>query len=1848
MSRQTFTLRRTKSLSLLSIILLAVSVWNWKVRSAEAAGALLFTPVPAGTTLFVTNTNDSGPGSLRAALVTANSDGVGDTIVISATGTITLQSALPALGERGVTIEGPGASNLRVRRNGDPGRDSFPRYSIFTVNAGVTVTIKDLTISHGWFANGGGINNAGTLTLINCVVSENMGDVSGAGIYSELDSTLILTNTTVTFNRRGIAAETVGGGIANYGAATISGSSISVNTARSGAGIYNDVEGTLTLNNSLVNSNLAIATGDASGGGILSAGNLTISSSTIQNNSSSLGGGLMIQQSSPVVSISNTTITGNNAFNHGGGIEIIRLNGFSGSLTQIGLNRVTISSNSGSNDGSGIYNAGNVSLESCTVSGNSGHGAAIITLLNSVTTINQSTVTQNRYDFSSAGLDCRLASATIGASIIAGNQGLDILGNIVSNDFNLLGSGANHLKPHDIETSNPKLTALGDYGGSVPTHALLRGSPALDHGPTTNPSTTDARGLPRSIDGDGDGLAVSDIGAFETQTYLVTNTNNSGDGSLRQVLLTNNSAGGGIVNFNISGTGVHTITPTADTLLQITKPVQLLGYSQPGATPNTAAMGNNATLLIEVSGALAGPGATGLYITAGGCVVEGLVINGFSSDSGIWLNGTGSNGSQIIGNRIGTDPTGALARPNYYGLTINSGSSNTISGNLFSGNSNGGIAIFESNAGQNKITGNYIGVDGDGQSAFPNTGNGILLSGSYDNDISKNLISGNSLNGISIEGATANNNRIVTNLIGTNAQGTLAIPNGAGIHLFNGSNNSIGGLFSGNGTAPGDGNVISGNRDGVIIGPDGAANNIVQGNLIGLASNGTTALGNSGPNAGHGVVIIASSGNLIGDTSGTVNPPVFTGRNRIANNSGPGVYVFSGTANTVRGNSIFANGTLGVDLGPVGLTLNDDKDLDSGANNLQNFPVLSTVVYDGFSGSSTAITGTLNSTPDTTFKLEFFASPNCDAGGHGEGQTLIGSGNATTDSTGNANLSFTFNTSDLTGQSLSAIATDPAGNTSEFSPCVVVTPRVRSVQFTSANFGVTEGTIATLTVSRIGNPAQGITVNYATANGPTNPASGGTACGAGVDYINANGTLTWSNNDLSNKTISVSICNNNVIDSLKNVSVTLSNPTNGATVGSPGIATLTIEDNDDPGPIDFANSINIAREGYGTAVINVVRTAADSGPVSVQYATVSGGSAVGGSSCDSAEVNYLNSTGTVSWAANDVSPKSIAITLCNDTVIEPDKTVVVTLSNPTGGARLGSNASTTLNIIDDDHIFTVTNTSDDGPGSLRQALVAANSFEPTDSSHINLNGLTGTINLLTALPDLNANIFIHGPRANLLSVARSNAPGTPEFRIFQINSGRRVSIGGLTIRNGLITDHGAGINNEGTADIEGCNIEGNTAAYGGGGISNAGTMTLNASAVVNNVSLNFGNISGGGGIFNYGDLRITNSTISGNLIDPNGHGFGYGGGIFNDGYAGPLVIINSTVTGNTATYPGNKFSFDQPGGGGIYQRLFPDYTVTITNSIIAGNSCPNAPDISGPIVSGDYNLIGNPSSAAITGVTSHNLTNVDARLAPLTNNGGPTPTHALLSNSPAIDSGNNQSAPVFDQRGLQRVADGNNDGSEIIDIGAFEVQSSCSMVLVTATVPDATVGTNYQLALEVSGGTPGYIFSVTSGALPNGLALSSEGTLFGTPTQSGNFTFVVTVGDASGCSRQREYTIQIAPAAPVCASDVTSLLTVIRSGFSQNLVTRRFRQTVTIRNDSQQAIVGPLVYAVDNLSLNALLYNPSGMTACSVPISPYVSLPTSAGQLLPGQTITLVLEFTNSNMRESITYSPRVLAGNAR
>jgi CSLREA domain-containing protein len=460
------------------------------------------------------------------------------------------------------------------------------------------------------------------------------------------------------------------------------------------------------------------------------------------------------------------------------------------------------------------------------------------------------------------------------------------------------------------------------------------------------------------------------------------------------------------IEFNITGGCAVpcTITP-ATSLPAIVAAVILNGYSQPGASQNTLAVGNDAVLKIEINGTTAA--GTGLQLAAGsgGSTIRGLVINRFADEIQVQ-----SNGNLIAGNFIGVDPTGTIDRGNTgNGIRITS-SGNTVGGttpaarNLISGNNAGSTAgIFLSGAGAtgNAIQGNYIGTNAAGTTAIPND-NGINAEGGGTNTIggttagARNVISGNGNIGVRLDGS--GNNTVQGNYVGINAAGTGALGNGQGMRTDNASGNVFGGA------AAGAGNVISSNGD-IALRITSASNTTVQGNIIGMNATATAVLGNFGG----------------------------------------GVHVYGGSGNLIRSNAIFGNDgsappNLGIDLDvdqiapDDGVTPNDAGDADTGSNDLQNFPVLTSA---SFAAGSTTIFGSLNSTPSTQFTLEFFLSDTCDPSGSGEGQTPIGTFILTTDGSGNMPFGVNFPTA-TPRLFATATATNPGNSTSEFSQCVTV------------------------------------------------------------------------------------------------------------------------------------------------------------------------------------------------------------------------------------------------------------------------------------------------------------------------------------------------------------------------------------------------------------------------------------------------------------------------------------------------------------------------------------------------------------------------------------------------------------------------------------------------------------------------------------------------------------------------------------------------------------------------------------------------------------------------------------------
>ncbi|HFE48461.1 MAG TPA: hypothetical protein ENJ21_04015, partial [Chromatiaceae bacterium] len=464
--------------------------------------------------------------------------------------------------------------------------------------------------------------------------------------------------------------------------------------------------------------------------------------------------------------------------------------------------------------------------------------------------------------------------------------------------------------------------------------------------------------------------------------------------------------------------------------------------------------------VIEVDGNGAGAGVNGLTITAGASQVRGLSINSFDGDGIQLLNGAGNS---VTDSHIGTDIAGVLDKGNAAnGLLIQS-ANNLIIDNLISGNTSYGISISQTSATDNIIQGNKIGTNLAGDAALPNGNSGIIvLAGASNNLIGGaasgegNLLSGNGWGGVEFQDNGTSGNRVLGNLIGSDASGRAPLGNSAfGVGFWQGPHDNIVG-----GAALGEGNLISANtHSGVYISNvDGAGqatrNNIVQGNKIGTDIDGANPNGDMG-NQYNGVeVVLGAMNNLIGGT--------LPGQGNLIMNNGTGVAITDGSAgNAILGNRISENSSLGIDLDDDGPTANDSGDADGGSNALQNMPLLYTATV---AGADLRVTGALNSTANTSYRIEFFRNPvgKEDTSGYGEGAVYLGSTSVTTDAAGNANVAVDLvGVNALASDRITATATlDPGtgvyGDTSEFAMNVIPSTPGISVSPTSGQT-TTEG-----------------------------------------------------------------------------------------------------------------------------------------------------------------------------------------------------------------------------------------------------------------------------------------------------------------------------------------------------------------------------------------------------------------------------------------------------------------------------------------------------------------------------------------------------------------------------------------------------------------------------------------------------------------------------------------------------------------------------------------------------------------------------------------------------------------------
>ncbi len=447
----------------------------------------------------------------------------------------------------------------------------------------------------------------------------------------------------------------------------------------------------------------------------------------------------------------------------------------------------------------------------------------------------------------------------------------------------------------------------------------------------------------------------------------------------------------------------------------------------------------------------------------------------------------------------------------YAGLTI-AAADVTIRG-LVINNLDGDGIVIEPDASNVTVACNHIGTNAAGTASQSITGSGIVVRGDS-NQIggstaeARNRIAANGVHGIELLG---DDNRVQGNIIGAEGGGTARLGNGSsGVYLSGGQNNVIGTDSDGR-NDDNEGNRINGNGTaGVHIAA--GSNNSVAGNV--LAFNGAAT----------------------------------------AQRNGAGIFIGSGTGNLLARNAIFDNLGLGIDLQTQTTTLqsitrNDNADADVGPNNLQNYPLLSGALTDG---SRLTIGGSLNSTPESTFTLDFFTNSRCDPSGHGEGQTYLGSSAATTDAAGNATLQVDLATPAPVGSYVTATATDSEQNSSEFSLCVPVSilPTVSLSPSDVVQDEGDEGTVSfDFTVAVSGSLVLPATVDYriSTATAPQQA---------------HRGRITFAPDDPLTQTISVHRDGDRLAEPDETFTLQLDQATNAALESGAQRAIATLRDDD--------------------------------------------------------------------------------------------------------------------------------------------------------------------------------------------------------------------------------------------------------------------------------------------------------------------------------------------------------------------------------------------------------------------------------------------------------------------------------------------------------------------------------------------------------------------------------------------------------------------------------------------------------------------------------------------------------------
>jgi hypothetical protein len=775
-------------------------------------------------------------------------------------------------------------------------------------------------------------------------------------------------------------------------------------------------------------------------------------------------------------------------------------------------------------------------------------------------------------------------------------------------------------------------------------------------------------------------LSLAAGGATAATEFAVTNTNDSGPGSLRQAILDANafinSLHDNTVVFAIPGSGVHSIRPLSP--LPPIKDLLIDGYTQPGSQPNSLESGSDAVLTIELDGSAAGASADGL-VNLGAAqgtgvpnvTIRGLVINRFSG-RGIHVTGPGGNGFPgfvtVQGCYIGTDPSGTQALGNGIGIELGTDAQAVI--------------------------GEQTPTLGGNTTPFP---------------AKRNLISGNLGAGIKIDSADPTSPAFATlrgAYVGADASGTMALGNGGdGVQI--GPEGGVGSQGLGSFIYLYDNVIAANGGDGIDTQGIGtqAANN-----RIGLGING-------GPlgNVGHGA-------HFHGDASGTLTAmfgQLAVPGPGVANNGGAGVLIEDSAIVDTSG-PFTNNGGLGVDLAPTGPNLNDSGDSDGGPNEGLNFPVITSAVAQTTSPSS-RIQGTINSAPNSQIQVLLFLNTVCDPSGFGESARFVDSTTVTTGADGNATfdrqLSFSIDAAAspfVVAQSRRFAENPPLASAlevSEFSACFPIsgtTPvPVPLPALSISDVSVTEGNTGTVTANFIVSlsaAASGtVSVNYSTANA--------TATG-GSDYVADNGTLTFGAGEMT-KTVAITINGDTDVEADETFLVDLAAPGGATIADAQGQGTIVNDDvavppTDPPTvppelPTLSIDNVSVQEGGEARtvpAVFTVTLSAPSSTPVTVVVSTLDSAGNREGTAVDNGSRDYGRHTETLTFSPGQTSLPFV-VTIYNDRDIERPRveTFIVFLRDASGATILRGRGGG--RIVDDDE------PSGGGGGALDAWLLAA-------------------------------------------------------------------------------------------------------------------------------------------------------------------------------------------------------------------------------------------------------------------------------------------------------------------------------------------------------------------------------------------------------------------------------------------------------------------------------------------------------------------------------------------------------------